>query len=59
MLKNSLVWDLNDFFNYLMVLPNVIALIALSKTVVAEVKQNGKRSVDKTPNLPLDDKIKD
>lgn len=59
MLKNSLVWDLNDFFNYLMVLPNVIALIALSKTVVAEVKQNSKRSVDKTPNVPLDDKIKD
>jgi Na+/alanine symporter len=41
-----------------MVLPNVIALIALSKTVVAELKTNGKRSAYKTPNVALDDKIK-
>lgn len=33
-LKNDLVWELTDFFNYLMVLPNVIALWALSKYVV-------------------------
>ncbi len=32
-LKNDLVWELTDFFNYLMVLPNVIALFALSKLV--------------------------
>ena len=32
-LKNDLVWELTDFFNYLMVLPNVIALFALSKIV--------------------------
>lgn len=32
-LQNDLVWELTDFFNYLMVLPNVIALIALAKMV--------------------------
>ena len=32
-LKNDLVWELTDFFNYLMVIPNVIALIALTKLV--------------------------
>ena len=31
--SNDLVWELTDFFNYLMVLPNVIALFALSKLV--------------------------
>ncbi len=31
--SNDLVWELTDFFNYLMVLPNVIALFALSKIV--------------------------
>ncbi len=37
-LQNDLVWELTDFFNYLMVLPNVIALFALQKLVVAESK---------------------
>jgi len=32
-LSNDLVWELTDFFNYLMVLPNVIGLIALSAIV--------------------------
>ena len=32
-LSNNLVWELTDFFNYLMVIPNVIALIALYKIV--------------------------
>ncbi len=41
--QNDLVWELTDFFNYLMVFPNVIALIALSKMVVEEVKTNGKK----------------
>ena len=39
-LKNDLVWELTDFFNYLMVLPNVIALIALSKIVVKNSKKD-------------------
>ena len=36
--QNDLVWELTDFFNYLMVVPNVIALIALYKVVTNEVK---------------------
>ena len=38
-LKNDLVWELTDFFNYLMVIPNVIALFALSKLVSDESKE--------------------
>ena len=38
-LSNDLVWELTDFFNYLMVLPNVIALIALSRLVADETKE--------------------
>ncbi len=56
--SNGLVWELSNFFNYLMVLPNVIALIALSKIVVDEVKGNTKKkSVGDTPNQPLNDEI--
>ncbi len=40
--SNDLVWELTDFFNYLMVLPNVIALVALSKLVVKNSKSNKK-----------------
>jgi len=36
--SNDLVWALTDTFNYLMVLPNAIALIALGGTVVALTK---------------------
>lgn len=37
--SNNLVWELTDFFNYLMVIPNVIALIALYKIVVKASKK--------------------
>ena len=33
LLSNNLVWELTDFFNYLMVLPNVVSLIALGSLV--------------------------
>ena len=39
-LSNELVWELTDFFNYLMVLPNVIALFALTKLVVKNSKSS-------------------
>ena len=42
-LKNDLVWELTDFFNYLMVIPNAIALIALAKAVKAEVQFKKKK----------------
>ena len=35
MMKNDLVWELQDMFNQLMVLPNILALFALSGTVSA------------------------
>ncbi|MBQ2932133.1 MAG: sodium:alanine symporter family protein [Clostridia bacterium] len=39
LLSNDLVWELTDFFNYLMVIPNVIALNALYK-LVAKAARN-------------------
>lgn len=37
--SNDLVWELADMFNNLMVIPNAIALLALSKLVVKHTKQ--------------------
>ena len=42
LLSNDLVWELTDMFNYLMVLPNVIALFALGKVVADSAKKNKK-----------------
>ncbi len=39
LLSNDLVWELTDFFNYLMVLPNAIALIALGSLVATAAKE--------------------
>ncbi len=39
-LSNDLVWELTDFFNYLMVIPNALALVALSAVVVKNSKKN-------------------
>ena len=38
MMSNDLVWELTDMFNNLMVIPNVIALFALTKMVVNHSK---------------------
>ena len=38
-MSNDLVWELTDFFNYLMVLPNAIALIALGALVASAAKE--------------------
>lgn len=52
MMQVDLVWELADFFNGLMVIPNVIALAALSSVVVASCK-----SADKAKKAErLDDK---
>ena len=40
LVSNDLVWELTDAFNYLMVLPNAIALFALSGIVVKFAKRN-------------------
>ena len=47
-LSNDLVWELTDMFNQLMVIPNVIALIALSSLVVAASKSADKEERLKT-----------
>ena len=43
-LKVDLVWSLADFFNGLMVIPNALALLALSGTVVALSKKFGTKN---------------
>ena len=53
LLSNGLVWNFSDFFNYLMVIPNVVALIALSKMVVREAKTKGKVESGKRLDVPL------
>ena len=39
-LSNDLVWEMTDMFNNLMVIPNVLALVVLSKLVVSSCKLN-------------------
>ena len=41
-LSNDLVWELTDMFNYLMVIPNVIAIVTLSKVVADSAKKKKK-----------------
>ena len=43
LLSNDLVWELTDTFNQLMVIPNVLALVALGGLVVAEAKAHSKK----------------
>ena len=42
LLSNDLVWELADMFNNIMVIPNVLALIALGGLVAAEARENRK-----------------
>ena len=51
-LSNDLVWELTDFFNYLMVIPNVIALVALSSLVVSLTKK--KKQKGQEPPAPAE-----
>ena len=43
MMSNDLVWELTDLFNNLMVLPNAIALFALTGTVTAIAQRHFKK----------------
>ena len=43
LLSNDLVWELADMFNQLMVIPNAIALIALSGGVAMCARTRGKK----------------
>ena len=42
-MSNDLVWELTDAFNYLMVIPNVIALFALTKMVTGSLDEIEKK----------------
>ena len=42
LMSNDLVWELTDMFNNLMVLPNAIALFALTGMVLTSIKEVGK-----------------
>ena len=57
LLSNDLVWECADLFNYLMVIPNALALLFLSKTVIAELKENGRKNFYETPNAPISGNI--
>lgn len=39
LMSNDLVWELTDAFNYLMVIPNAIALFAMTKVVTGSLKE--------------------
>lgn len=43
-MSNDLVWELSDMFNQLMVIPNAIALFALSRIVINEIPLKNKQS---------------
>ena len=46
-LSNDLVWELTDMFNQLMVIPNVMALVALSRMITAPAgKKKSQKSAD-------------
>jgi AGCS family alanine or glycine:cation symporter len=42
-MSNDLVWELTDAFNYLMVLPNALALFALTGMVLKSAKEGVSR----------------
>ncbi len=55
MFPNDLVWELTDMFNNLMVIPNVLALFALSGIVVAAVKVGKKKKAKKNAEKPTEE----
>lgn len=56
LLHVELVWELADMFNGLMVLPNLVALIGLSKVVSMALKDFDARNLTVTPAV-VDDEI--
>ncbi len=47
LLSNDLVWELTDFFNYLMVIPNVMALVPLCAIVANSANSNKESKLQK------------
>ena len=50
-LKVTLVWELADLFNGLMVLPNLVALIGLAKIVSKSLDDYENRFIKRYPEL--------
>ncbi|MDD3165758.1 MAG: amino acid carrier protein, partial [Oscillospiraceae bacterium] len=48
MMKVSLVWDMSDMFNGLMVIPNLLALLALNGIVAKTTKKTAPAAADQT-----------
>lgn len=46
-MQSDLVWELTDAFNYLMVIPNALALFALTKMVVTSVSEADSKKKNK------------
>ena len=47
LVSNDLVWELTDAFNYLMVLPNAVALFLMTKVVTTSLKEIDSKKVKK------------
>ena len=47
LVSNDLVWELTDAFNYLMVLPNALALFAMTKMVTTSLKDFESKKIKK------------
>ena len=47
LVSNDLVWELTDAFNYLMVLPNALALFAMTKMVKSALKEADSKKIKK------------
>ena len=45
--SNDLVWELTDLFNNLMVIPNVIALFALTGLVASQARKHSRQTLEK------------
>ena len=50
LLSNDLVWELTDLFNQLMVLPNALALFALSGLVVTTARARKRKAASSPEN---------
>ena len=55
LLSNDLVWELADMFNQLMVIPNAIALFALSGAILAIAKAKHDPKAKDAPAEKLED----
>ena len=55
-LSNDLVWELTDMFNQLMVLPNMIALVALSGIVAVAARKRSDEHELRQVTLPNNEK---